>query len=392
MKSLLSTVAIAALALMAPLAALADDSKPKFSITPTGRVLFDGAVYMPDGDGFADGVSIPDIRMGLKASYGNWSGKIDVGYSFGKLGLKDVYMQYSFNKENLLRLGYFVHQFGLNAATSSSMKPAMEAPIPDTYFAATGRNMGLMYVMDKPKTFWGVSAMVAGNSLTTRTNDQGKISGGAITRFVYRPNTTDGVVTQFGISGWYQTALHKLTTNDAGDKVTSPGYFGYSAGFPTRVASVSMLGADINDASGVIKISPEIVLAKSRVALEGQYYYMNVLRRHDRASYQAHGGYAHLRCLLAGDREYGYASADAGLATPGKGTLEMVAGWNYTDGNAGRSGIKGGKGSDYSLTLNYYINKYVLARLRYSYTDVNDSPVQRNRNVHTIQARLQIKF
>ena len=60
-------------------------------------------------------------------------------------------MQYSFNQSNLLRLGYFVHQFGLNAATSSSMKPAMEAPVSDTYFAATGRNLGLMYVLDKEK-------------------------------------------------------------------------------------------------------------------------------------------------------------------------------------------------------------------------------------------------
>ena len=58
--------------------------------------------------------------MGVKATYGKWYAKIDVGYSFGKIGMKDVYMQYSFNQSNLLRLGYFVHQFGLNAATSSS--------------------------------------------------------------------------------------------------------------------------------------------------------------------------------------------------------------------------------------------------------------------------------
>lgn len=383
-------LAIAALCVTAAMpATYAGDnsSEPKFSIRPTGRLLFDGAVYMPDTDGFSDGVSIPDIRMGVKATYGKWYGKIDVGYSFGKIGLKDVYMQYSFNDQNLLRLGYFVHQFGLNAATSSSMKPEMEAPVPDTYFAATGRNMGLMYVMDKSRIFWGVSAMVAGTSLTTRSNDQGRISGGAITRFVYRPTTDNGCVTQLGLSLWYQTALHKRA-----DGVTSPGYFDFKAGFPTRVASVDMLGADISDSKGVFKLSPEIVLAKSRLAFEGQYYYMNVVRGHGLPSYQAHGGYAHLRCLLVGDRSYAYSHADAGLSTPGKGTLELVAGWNYTDANAGRSHISGGKAGDYNVTLNYYINKYVVARLRYSYTDVSASSVQRDRHVHTIQGRLQILF
>ena len=56
----------------------------------------------------------------------------------------------------------------------------------DTYFAATGRNLGLMYVLDKEKVFLGASAMVAGTSMTTYSNDQGKISGGAIGRIVYR--------------------------------------------------------------------------------------------------------------------------------------------------------------------------------------------------------------
>lgn len=127
----------------------AQDEKPKFKFTPAGRILLDGAVFTPHHDGFADGVAIPDIRLGGKAEYGNWLAKIDVGYSFGKIGLKDVYLQYKFNDNNLLRGGYFVHQFGLQSATSSSMKPSFEAPITDTYMNATGRNLGVMYMYDK---------------------------------------------------------------------------------------------------------------------------------------------------------------------------------------------------------------------------------------------------
>lgn len=365
--------------------------EPKFSIKPTGRMLLDGAVYMPDGNGFADGVAMPDIRLGAKVSYGKWAAKVDVGYGFGKLSFKDVYMQYNFNANNLLRAGYFVHQFGLNAATSSSMKPAMEAPITDTFFNATGRNLGVMYVFDKDKFFLGVSGIVGGTSMTSPANEQGKVSVGALNRFVYRPFHSDGLITQVGMSLWYQTAFHSSETNDDGDKVVSPGFFNYSAGFPTRVCKVSMLGAEVDHAKGVFKLSPEIIVAKDRVALEGQYYYMNIGRASGYGNYRAQGVYGLLRGILIGDN-YGYSHGDAGLATPRPKSLELILGYNYTDANCGKAGIYGGISNDYSVTLNYYINKYMLARLRYSYTDVRNSSVMENRHVNAIQARLQILF
>ncbi len=386
----ITTIASAAIMLATAMTMQAQEQETKFSIKPTGRMLLDGAVYMPDGDGFSDGVAMPDIRMGAKVSYGKWAAKIDVGYGFGKISMKDVYMQYNFNPYNLLRMGYFVHQFGLNAATSSSMKPAMEAPITDTFFNATGRNLGVMYVYDKDKFFLGVSGIVAGTSMTEPANEQGKTSIGALNRFVYRPCFNDGLIAQVGMSLWYQTAMHKRIDNENGGKTLSAGYFDFSAGFPTRVCKVSMLGADIQEAKGVFKLSPEVVLAKDRIALEGQYYYMNI-GRHALPSYKAQGVYGLLRGLLIGDR-YGYSHGDAGLATPKPGSLEMILGYNYTDANCGKAGIFGGVSNDYSVTLNYYINKYMLARLRYSYTDVRNSDVQHDRHVNTIQARLQIIF
>lgn len=390
------TLTITALASMMMLAGTGaasaqNDEQPKFTLTPTGRVLFDGAVYSPDGDGFADGVAMPDIRMGLKAAYGNWSAKIDVGYGFKKLGFKDVFIQYEFNKSNLLRLGYFVHQFGLNASTSSSMKPAMEAPISDNFFAATSRNMGLMYVLNRPSVFLGVSAFVSGDCMGTHANDMAKVSAGALNRLVYRPWHDTGLVGQLGLSLWYQSAMHTKMTADDGHTYASPGYFDYSTTFPTRVCSTPLLGAKIEDAKGVFKLSPEAVFAKGRIGVEGQYYYMRVTRDASRPAYVAQGGYALLRGILIG-KDYGYSAADAGLATPAPKTLEMVLGYNYTDANSTKAGIYGGRTNDYSVTLNYYINKYMVARLRYSYTDVSDSDVQRNRHVNIVQARLQFKF
>ncbi len=403
MRSLVLT-AISAAALIGAATANAQ-YEDKLVVKPTGRILLDGAVYSPDGalyedrdaDGniisegphFSDGVAVPDIRMGAKASYGHWQAKIDVGYGYQKLGFKDVYIQYNFNPENYLRGGYFVHQFGLNAATSSSMKPAMEAPTTDDFFKATGRNVGIEYVHDKDDFFAGVSAIIDGTSMSKPANEQGKVSVGGLTRLVYRPLHKEGAVAQVGMSLWYQSALHSI--EDDGE--TSQGYFNYSANFPTRVNKIGMLDAHVGDAKGVFKMSPEILFAYERFAVEGQYYYMNISRRSGLANYRAQGGYAFLRGILIGGN-YGYSHGDAGLATPGPKSLEMIVGYNYTDASCSKADVFGGRSNDYSVTLNYYINKYMLARLRYSYTDVRDSEVLgfHKCHVNTIQARLQILF
>lgn len=390
--SILTMLAATALATVPCLSHADDGEGTKFKFTPSGRILFDGGLFLPQNNGFTDGVAIPDARIGGKATYGKWQAKVDVGFAYGKVGLKDIFMQYTFDDTDLLRLGYFVGQFGLQSSTSSSFKPYMEAPITDSFMNATGRNMGLMWVHDTDKYFMGLMAMADASVMTNTTNTLGKISGGALTRQVWRPLTSDGNIVQIGMSAWYQTALHTAEANDNGVMETSKGYFDYTCTFPTRVCKVNMLGADVSNAKGVLKLSPELLLAKGRFGLEGQYYYMNINRDHGYDSYKAWGAYGYARVLLLGDDHYGYSHGDAGLATPNPGTLELVAGYDYTNAVDNNAGVHGGKTNDVSVTFNYYINKYMLCRLRWSYSDVKDSDVSPDRHVNIIQARLQFKF
>lgn len=368
-----------------------NSDKPKFKLSPRGRRLLDGAVFSPDRDGFSAGVAMPDIRLGIKGSYGKWSAIVEVGFGFGKLSLKDIYAQYTFNEKHLLRAGYFVHQFGLNAATSASMKPTMLPVTSDVFFAGTNRTLGFQYIFDQSKWFVGVSAVAAGNNMTKKANEQGKISVAAFNRSVYRPLHSDGSIAQVGVSVWYQSAMHKKITGDDGKTYTSPGYFDLSANFPTEVDQVSMLHAEVNNARGMFKLSPEWLFAKGRIALEGQYYYMNINREKHLPAYTANGVFALLRGILIG-KDYGYSHGEAATAKPGPKSLELVLGYNYTNANCSTAGINGGISSDYSATFTYYINKYLLARLRYSYTNVHNSAVMYDRHVNAIQARIQVIF
>lgn len=387
-------LSIASAALCAAAAFAADGDAPTISIKPTGRILMDGAVYMggngdlpsdeaTDDKKFVDGVAIPDLRLGVKASYGKWKGKVDVGFSYGKVGLKDTYLEYDFNPANLVRAGYFVPQWGLNSETSSSMKTSYEEPTSNEFFYANPRLLALMWIYDKGQFFQGTSLFVEQGAMTTNAADMGKQAWGAQTRLVYRPKHFDGDVLQTGISLNYSTP----TANDHTG-------FVYSANFPTRVSKITDLKADITDARGLFKLTPEFLFIKGNWALEAQYYFMNVTRKNGNHAYQAHGAYGLLRTLLIGSR-YTYSHADCGMATPGKGSLEMVLGYNYTKANDRQARIFGGISQDANLTFNYYINSWMLARLRYSYTQVRQRQVEGllpSRHVNTIEARLQIIF
>lgn len=371
----------------------AEDNAPKFTVKPTGRMLMDAAAYA-GGNGdyseykdtekkFVDGVAIPDLRLGTKASYGKWQGKIDVGFGYGKVGLKDVYVEYDFDAYNLIRGGYFVPQFGLNSETSSSMKPEYEEPSSNEFFNANPRLLALMWVYDKAQFFAATSLFAEAAAMTNNATALGKEAWGAETRLAYRTASEGSDVFQVGFSINYSTP-------NANDHTA----FDYTSNFPSRVSKITMLDANITEARGLMKLSPELLLIKGRLALESQYYFMNVARKNNLDSYQAHGAYGMFRTILHGSN-YSYSHSACGMATPAAKSLELVLGYNWTNANDRKAGIMGGLTNDASVTLNYYINNWMLARLRYSYTNVKDRMIEGlmpSRHVNTVEARLQIIF
>ncbi|HAB41133.1 MAG TPA: ATPase [Porphyromonadaceae bacterium] len=378
-------------ALLCAASAMAQDSEPKFTIKPTGRILMDGAVYLGGNDDiegtgdkkFVDGVAIPDLRLGVKAGYGKWKAKVDVGFGYGKVGLKDTYIEYDFNESNLIRGGYFVPQFGLNSETSSSMKPSYEEPTSNEFFYANPRLLALMHIYDKGQFFAGTTVFAEAAAMTKNATEMGKQAWGAQTRLVWRPMHSDGDAFQIGCSFNYSSP----TGGDHNE-------FTYSANFPSRVSKVTNVSATIDHAKGLFKMTPEVLFMRGNIALEAQYYYMNVARKDGFRNYTAQGAYGMFRALLLGSR-YRYSHADCGMATPDPRSLEVVLGYNYTNASDASAGIYGGITNDANCTFNYYINKYMIARLRYSYTNVRDRRVgdlTAKRHVNLIEARLQIIF
>lgn len=381
-KILLASLALTCMAM--PALAQSND-EPKLKVNPTGRILLDGALYSGNThDLFKAGLEIPDARVGVKASYGKWGAKVDIGYAYGKVGLKDIYLQYTFDDQNLIRGGNFIHQYGLQSATSSSMKCTMEEPTSNEVFNAP-RQLGFMYEHSADKWLATASFHVEPQSIFLNPNQMGKEGYGVLSRLVARPLHEDGKVVQLGFSGGFATPQYDS------DAELNHHAFTVAGNFPTRVSKVKALSATVDNAMNMFKFTPELLLSYNRVALEAQYFFNRYNRRNHIHAFTGQGAYVTARGLLIGDK-YGYNMLDGGLATPDAGSLECVVSYNYTKLTDAHAGIWGGRLNDLSATFNYYINKYMIFRFRYSYTHRWDSNVGPKVDLSAFQARLQIIF
>lgn len=373
-----------AAALVMGFAAAANAQENKLVVKPSGRILMDAAFLNSSNKAVdeqcVDGVNVPDIRIGMKVSYGKWEGKADIGYARGSVSPKDIFIQYNFNKQNFLRGGYFVHQFGYQSATSSSFKVSMEEPETHSAFGVGGRLVGLMYEHSDNKFMGTGSVYTDAQSFKKQTNHTGYQGSGFLTRLVYHPLIEKGNLFHVGIGLNYELAAENRSNME------------FKAPYPVRVAGINAIGAKITDAKNDFKFSGELMAAKGHVGIEGQYIFMNVDRKGDAKSYNAWGAYGNLRFLL--NNEYEYVKNDAGIATPAPKSWELVAAYNYTDMNDAKAGFHGGKLSDWALTMNYYINKYMIWRVSGHIVRAGESDYSGfNKNTfRVIETRIQFKF
>lgn len=373
-----------AAALVMGFAAAANAQENKLVVKPSGRILMDAAFLSSSNKAVdeqcVDGVNVPDIRIGMKVSYGKWEGKADIGYARGSVSPKDIFIQYNFNKQNFLRGGYFVHQFGYQSATSSSFKVSMEEPETHSAFGVGGRLVGLMYEHSDNKFMGTGSVYTDAQSFKKQTNQTGYQGTGLLTRLVYHPLIEKGNLFHVGIGLNYELAAENRSNME------------FKAPYPVRVAGINAIGAKITDAKNDFKFSGELMAAKGHVGIEGQYIFMNVDRKGDAKSYNAWGAYGNLRFLL--NNEYEYVKNDAGIATPAPKSWELVAAYNYTDMNDAKAGFHGGKLSDWALTMNYYINKYMIWRVSGHIVRAGESDYSGfNKNTfRVIETRIQFKF
>ena len=96
----------AALVTYAQHSEVAEDLKYKL----TGRMLMDGGVYLKNDNRFGNGTEFNDLRLGVKATYQQWSMKMEVGYVGNKVSIKDACAAYTSGK-HIIQVGQFYEPF-----------------------------------------------------------------------------------------------------------------------------------------------------------------------------------------------------------------------------------------------------------------------------------------
>ena len=382
MKKLLTLLTVG----LAMVATVSAQEEPKLTVKPSGRILFDAAYVNPQHqeDELKSGVGVPDFRVGVGFNYGQWKGKIDMGYAYGKVNMKDVWLQYDFDKKNFIRGGYFIHQYGFQSSTSSSFKETMEEPQSNAVFN-NDRMIGLMYEYSGDKMLATASVVVETDAMKQTTNVTGNEGLGALTRLLYRPFAQRGKMLQVGVSGGIEGARY------SSDEELNHKQFTLSTRWPTRVAKVNSQQAVVTDAKAMYKFSPEVMYSSGRFAVIGQYFWNRITRDNDLNSFTGSGAYVTLRGLIKG-KNYAPNMGDGGIATPDPGNMELCLQYNYTSLSDASAGIYGGYLNDWALRYNYYPNKYMIWRIRASYTKVTNRSGFEDNHATILETRFQVKF
>lgn len=375
------------LSAVAAMPGLAQD-EPKLKLAPSGRILIDGALYAsPQKEDYPDGMAISEARLGAKMSYGKWSALMDVAYSYAKIGLRNMWIQYNFDSNHSVRFGNFIQPFGLQSTTSLSLKCTYEQPLVSAAFTP-GIQLGAMYTFQN-RSFWAAGSFHVESSALSNImnaplfNQQGY---SLLTRLVWRQANDGGPILQAGLSGGFATPQRRVENdNDIHDGFT------VSANFPTKVVQRQAVGTVVTDARNLFKFSPELLLSYGRLAFEGQYFYQQANRKGTLHSYAMQGGYATLRGLLIG-KGYTYSASTAYVNAPAPGSLECVIDYNYAKLSDRKANIFGGRANSVNVTFNYYFNPYITARLNYTYTHAWDHAGYDPTTLNGFQARLMVLF
>ena len=366
--------------------AISAQEEPELKVKPTGRVLFDAAYVdaREQTDLLKGGIGTPDMRIGVSFSYDRWKGKIDMGFAYGKVNMKDVWLQYDFNPHNFVRGGYFIHQYGYQSCTSSSFKETMEEPQSNAVFN-NDRMMGLMYEYTDDRFLAAASVVTESDAMKQTTDVTGNEAWGAMTRLVYHPFVEPGKIFHIGISGGIEGARYSGTDS------LNHKQFTLTTRWPMRVAKVNAQQAVVTHAKFMYKFSPEVLYSFGRFAIIGQYFYNRITRENSLHDFTGSGAYVTLRGLIKG-RTYKYTKTDGGIATPDAGNMELCFQYNYTSLSDHSAGIYGGYLNDWALSYDYYLNKYMIWRVRGSWTKVSNRSGFADNEVSILETRLQVKF
>lgn len=343
--------------------------KDRFEWRLIGRVFFDGG-FLPD-DSVRNSFQVNDIRLGTQIRFlEHWEAKIELGYGDSKISLKDVFLNYRRHAHSF-RLGYHYEPFGNARVGTANYRFMTDAP--SNKAIGNKRKLGFSYAYNH--TWFNVmTGMFSdGDIEKSKPVDQGYALA---LKVVGRPLMQDKKLIHIGLAPRF---------NSSGKEVV------FSAGFPTDLLSKeenTLVQARVDQVINQWKLDVELILLYHKWYFQGQFFEAH-LNRFAAANYNAKGGYVQAGYMIIGAK-HNYDAVTGMIRNPVPGSLEVL--FRYDNLNLNDAGISGGRLSDVSVGMNYFINKYVAAKINYTRMMVGRSAPAGKKDADVIQARLQFSF
>ena len=347
----------------------ADEGKGQFSWKLLGRVFFDGGVI--NRDSTVTSFQVNDLRMGVSVHFLDyWDGKIELGYGDSKISLKDVYVDYA-RGAHLVRLGYYFEPFG-NARVGTANYRFMAEPVADKILGDK-RKLGISYDYHRERMNVTAGVFSGGDIEKSKPLNQGYIFAA---KWVGRPLMKDKKLIHIGVAPRFSSTTSEVS---------------YGGGAPTDLLSKgenSILAARVDRVINQWKLDLEVILLYNKWYAQGRYFQSHLNRSVVR-NYNAKGGYVQAGYMILGEK-HNYNPATGMIANPAPGSLEALVRYDNVDLNS--AGILGGKLTNVSLGMNYFINKYVAAKVNYSRVMPDKTAPGGDKNYDVFQARIQLSF
>lgn len=385
MKTNQKTFLCLLLVVLAPMVALqnvaAQSVTDQLQYKISGRMLMDGGVYLKNRGHFGNGTEFNDLRIGVKAAYQDWRMKLEMGYAGNKAAIKDAFATYS-RMNHSFQIGQFYEPFSMEMLCSTFDLRFHQSP--GAVLALTNsRRMGVAYTYNS-KHYYLCGGLFTDNDLSNLKNvSQGYAVDG---RMVYRPLNEKGKLVHIGVAAIRRTP-DGVSPGDENEHT-----FTYKSPGVSTIDNRSLLLANVDNAKSQLKIGTELLVYYRKFMLQSEYIRAHVKRQGGLNDYTAQGAYAQCSWLLLG-QSYLYDEEAACPGRPEGKSLELCTRFNYLTLNDRAAGVEGGMQKDFSIGLNYYVNKHMAFKLNYSYfVPGTHTKTLDNSNFSVLQGRFQFIF
>lgn len=351
----------------------------EYQSTLSGLIQADAMNFAQNNQGLSSGANVRRARLFLNGNLtSSWG--YNFSYDFRSSDLLMAAVNYNGWKNMQLSLGQIFPDFSLNNTSSVSTLDTLESPLAVSAFSPPYYNAGVAYNIWND--FLVLQLAAFGPSTSESTTGRNPLGGTA--RFVYSPIHTETRMLDFGLSGWAQRpdGSRNISISTVPEIQSHMSEAMVNTGTISNVKNYGTGGAEIAGIYGPW-------------SLQTEYLQMQVNRDNSYSNLKFSGYYITGSYFLTGESlAYSFPDADfegnVKIHNAKIGAWEVLARYSIIDLND--SDISGGKEKDVTLGLNWYVNNHIKFLLNYVYAMAKPGSNNKNDNVNSIAARMEVMF